>query len=382
VRIVVIGSGIVGSSVAYECAKAGAQVTVFDAGRIAGGTSAASFAWTNATSKTPKSYFDINVAGMLAHLELKREFGAAPWFTQTGSLAWRTTLEGVALQREIFAREQQWGYSVEWLDKSELAKMEPDIDISAMGASPVAYHRDEGWIDPVLYAGALLRVASDRWNALIHDNTRVVAVETRAGQVRGVRTADGHHVEADVVVNCTGGWAKDGLEGVPAIPMVSTVGVLAFTPPVALSLRSQFHVDDLDVRPDGAGRLMMHKVSVDEMLPELKGLSVEGPEASALLAATARFLPGIRSAGIEAVRTAIRPIPQDRFPCAGEMPDVAGYHVAVTHSGVTLAPFLGKALAAEIIHGKIEERLTPFRPSRFFGSPVGHNSGVPAVFSA
>ena len=56
-RVAVIGSGIIGSSVAYECAKAGATVTVFDSGRLAGGTSAVSFAWTNATSKTPRSYF-------------------------------------------------------------------------------------------------------------------------------------------------------------------------------------------------------------------------------------------------------------------------------------------------------------------------------------
>ena len=39
-RIIVVGSGIVGKSVAYECAKAGAKVTVFDSGRIAGGASA------------------------------------------------------------------------------------------------------------------------------------------------------------------------------------------------------------------------------------------------------------------------------------------------------------------------------------------------------
>src|SRR6185437_10490846 len=94
-RVVVIGSGIVGSSAAYECAKAGADVLVLEAGRIAGGTSAVSFAWTNATTKRPRPYFDLNVAGMRAHLELKRDFGVAPWFTQSGSFDWRTVSESM-----------------------------------------------------------------------------------------------------------------------------------------------------------------------------------------------------------------------------------------------------------------------------------------------
>jgi glycine/D-amino acid oxidase-like deaminating enzyme len=381
-RVVVIGSGIVGSSVAYECAKAGAQVTVFDSGRIAGGTSAVSFAWTNATGKTPRSYFALNVAGMRAHLELKREFGEASWFKQTGSLEWRTTPEGRHGQLESFQREQEWGYGVDWLDKASLAQMEPDIDISAIGDSPVAYYPEEGWVDPVLYAGSLLRAASDRWNALVLENIRVVAIETQAGRVKGVRSADGRRFEADVVVNCTGGWAREALEGVPAIPMSSTIGVLAFTPPVAVTLRSQFHADDLDVRPDGAGRLMLHKVSVDELMSDQRTLRADGPEAAALLEAAGHIIPALRSVDIEAIRTTVRPIPQDGFPCAGEMPEVGGYHVAVTHSGVTLAPYLGRALADEIVHGKIDERLSPFRPGRFFGRPAGHNSRVPATFDA
>src|SRR5262245_15475013 len=92
-HVVVVGAGIVGSSVAYECAKAGAKVTVLEAGRVSGATSAVSFAWTNATTKTPRPYFDLNVAGMRAHLELKRDFGSTPWFSQTGSVEWRNRVE-------------------------------------------------------------------------------------------------------------------------------------------------------------------------------------------------------------------------------------------------------------------------------------------------
>jgi glycine/D-amino acid oxidase-like deaminating enzyme len=49
----------------------------------------------------------------------------------------------------------------------------------------------------------------------------------------------------------------------------------------------------------------------------------------------------------------------------GPLPDVSGYYLAVTHSGVTLAPALGRIVADEIVHEREEPRLAPFRPGRF-----------------
>jgi glycine/D-amino acid oxidase-like deaminating enzyme len=79
-RIVVIGAGVMGASVAYRAALAGASVTVLEAGRIGGGTSGCSFAWTNSNEKTPRAYHDLNVAGMRAHAALAEELGATPWW--------------------------------------------------------------------------------------------------------------------------------------------------------------------------------------------------------------------------------------------------------------------------------------------------------------
>ena len=61
-KMIVIGAGVMGASVAYRLAQAGADVTVLEATRIGGGTSGCSFAWTNAHKKPPKPYHDLNVA--------------------------------------------------------------------------------------------------------------------------------------------------------------------------------------------------------------------------------------------------------------------------------------------------------------------------------
>ena len=51
IKTIVIGAGVMGASVAYRMAQAGAAVTVLEAVRIGGGTSGISFAWTNAHKK-------------------------------------------------------------------------------------------------------------------------------------------------------------------------------------------------------------------------------------------------------------------------------------------------------------------------------------------
>jgi glycine/D-amino acid oxidase-like deaminating enzyme len=48
------------------------------------------------------------------------------------------------------------------------------------------------------------------------------------------------------------------------------------------------------------------------------------------------------------------------------MPRTSGYYIAVTHSGVTMSPFLGVAVVDEIVHGRQRVELADFRPARFF----------------
>ncbi|MGV1952578.1 NAD(P)/FAD-dependent oxidoreductase [Agrobacterium vitis] len=370
-RIVVIGAGIVGSSVAYEAAKAGAQVTVLEAGRIAGGASTSSFAWTNATGKRPQPYFALNVAGMRAHLDLAREFGHAPWFHQTGSIEWYSDESDWPAQLDNADQMRDWGYGVEWISKSRLAELEPEIDHGAIKQSPLVYYPEEGWVHPALYAAWLLRAAKEKWSADIRPFSGATSIDVQNGVAKAVKTVDGAAFEADAIINCTGSWAAHVLEGVPAIPMASNMGIVGFTLPIATTLRRQFHMDDLDVRPDGAGRLMIHKVSVDSLVTKMQPLDTQGPEAALLLDAVRKVLPAIQPDDMESIRTIVRPIPGDNLTCSGWVPGVDGYYVAVTHSGVSIAPHLGKAVAQEVVRGRLHESLTDFRPDRFLAAKNG-----------
>ena len=83
-NIVVIGAGVYGAAVTAELARRGASVTVVDAGVPGGGTSGATFSWTNANgAKEPKAYHDLNVAGMEAHQSLATSVSGSDWYPRS-----------------------------------------------------------------------------------------------------------------------------------------------------------------------------------------------------------------------------------------------------------------------------------------------------------
>jgi glycine/D-amino acid oxidase-like deaminating enzyme len=365
-KMIVIGAGVMGASVAYRLAQAGADVTVLEATRVGGGTSGISFAWTNAHQKPPKPYHDLNIGGMKAHAALRDEFGATPWWHGGGSLEW-TEESGRTAQRENIEQLLSWGYAAEWIDRAQALELEPDLDPAVIGNAPVAYFPEEGWLDPVVYAHAMLSAARRRHGAKIICGARVTDLIITADRVRGVRLADGTSHEADMVVNCAGRWTNEAVrEAGLHLPLAPTVGFLVFTPPVASSLNRVVRTTVIDARPDGAGRLILHWNPTDATLRIDSKLSASMPEARDMVRRVRQLMPSIGDVEPEAVRIAIRPIPGDQFTAVGPMPRVSGYYLAITHSGVTMSPFLGAAAADELVRGKQRTELTDFRPARFF----------------
>ena len=365
-KIIVVGAGVIGASVAYRAAQAGAAVTVLEATRPGGGTSGISFAWTNAHRKPPRPYHDLNVGGMKAHAALREEFGSTPWWHGGGSLEWEAESNRAA-QRDNVEQLVAWGYAAEWIDRKQLQDLEPDIDLTTVGDAPIAYFPEEGWLDPVWYAHAMLSAANRRHGAQIVLGARVADLILQGDRVSGVRLTDGTLHEADMVVNCAGRWTNEVVrEAGMHLPLAPTAGFLVFTPPVATSLSRVIHSTVINARPDGAGRLMLHWDATDATLDIDSPLSPSMPQARDLVRRARQLLPSIGEVEPEAVRIAYRPIPGDKLSAVGPVPRISGYYLAVTHSGVTMSPFLGQCVADEVVRGIARPELTDFRPARFF----------------
>ncbi len=360
-RVAVIGAGIVGASVALRLAQAGARVWLLDGFYPASGTTSASFAWVNANSKTPREYFELNRAGMEEHLRLDGGLpGGAPWLHTGGNLIWTSEADRDELERRV-ERLRTWGYAAEWWRASRVNELlEPHLRFPA-SEMPVAFFPEEAWVDAPRLTRTLARLAV-RSGAETRFGSAVEAVETRNGRVSGVRLAGGEELKVDAVVNAAGPAADRVAATVGrGLPLAPRRGLLVRVSASGEPLRRVFHSPQVNARPDGPGHLILHHPSVDEGLGR-KGVSSLSQE---LLERAREVLTALEDVEVVDEKVGVRPIPEDGLPCVGAVAGVTGYYEAVTHSGVTLGPLIGRLLAREVVEGEVHPLLAPFRPDRF-----------------
>jgi len=365
--IAVIGAGLIGCSVAYYCALAGARVTIIEAGRLGGGTSSTTFSWLNANNKTPREYFDLNVAGMREHLALRDALGAAPWLHDGGNLEWAGDPEAQAALLAKVERLRGWGYVVELLSPRQARELEPGLRFGSELSSQVAYYPEERWLDPLPLIHTLLE-ASQRHGARLHAG-KVDRIDIMAGRVVGVATEAGERIAADIIVDCAGRVADQvaALAGF-SLPMANTAGLLALTAPAPTGLSRIVHAPGVNIRPDGAGRLLLHSDEMDATIHSETRPSVDLIGCQELLRRACEVLPALTGVPLEAARVGVRPIPADGLSAVGPIPGVEGAYLAVTHSGATLCLALGRIVAAELVKGETAKELAMFRPARFLST--------------
>ena len=360
--VIVIGAGVVGATVAYRLAAAGARVTVLDAETPGAGASGASFAWTNAFNKPPRAYYELNVASMAEHARLADELGGGLWLKRVGNLRWETSPERQAELDRTSARLREWGYRLDVIAPADARELEPALHLLPE-VTEVVWTPEESYVEVIPMIAALLAAATRR-GARLRWNAPVRGVLREGSRVRGVELTDGERVAAGFVVNCAGPAAGEiaRLAGAP-VRVDAEPGRLIYTKPVPVQLSRPIHAPGVHFRPDGAGRVVLadeaHDVQSDRPSDPWT------PEES--LALAARHLPALSGATVEAIRIGRRPMPADRLPLVGSIPGLDGFYVVVSHSGVTLAPLWAKIATEEILGRREDARLAPFRPSRLLG---------------
>jgi glycine/D-amino acid oxidase-like deaminating enzyme len=174
-------------------------------------------------------------------------------------------------------------------------------------------------------------------------------------------------IGAGIIGTGAGRWA-DSVDNEAAfqLPLAPTFGFMAFTPPVATSIANPILGPTLDVRPDGAGRLMIRHGDLDEQIAVDDVPTADMPQSMELMRRAAELIPSLKGVRPEAARVTARPMPRDGHSAVGPIPQLGNYYFVVTHSGVTLAALYARVAADEIVLGKHHPELDEFRPGRFF----------------
>jgi glycine/D-amino acid oxidase-like deaminating enzyme len=359
-HVVVIGAGVYGTAVATSLVRRGARVTIVDAGAPAGGTSGATFSWLNSCGKQPRTYHDLNVAGMAAHRKLAAETPHSDWYHEGGNLEWAADEPERAALRTKVADVLDYGYEAQWLTRAQTLRLEPDLNPAQLPADEIAYFPEEAWIEPIRMIAQLLATSGAE---LIHDDA-VTNIEVDTDLVRAVRLASGRRLAVDAVVNCAGPKAGRiaALAGL-VLPMRNTRGALVYTSPVAVSVSRVVHAPHVNLRPDGGGRLLLHSQATDDAA-QVSETGIEQSAVDTVLAAARALYPGICAATVESVRVGERPIPADGLPVLGRAAALPNFHFAVSHSGATLCIHAGNLVAAEVLGENQNDALAPFRFER------------------
>ncbi len=364
-KVIVIGAGIIGSNVAWRLAQKGASVIVVEAERPGGGTSGNSFAWVNSHRKPPRSYHELNVRGMQAHRALRKEFPDYQWWGGKGALEWQRIGQSAEEFEQSLSDLTDWGYKCGIIDRERLKGLAPEVDAFAFPDHQIAYFEEEGWVAPVQMIHCLLQAARGA-GAEVLTMTGPASLIIQSGRAKGVRIAE-TEVEADVVVNCAG-WRVNSVMEDDAlhIPMAPTLGMLPITPPVSGMLDKLILGPECEIRADGSGRLMLHSEEIDHRLkPNMDRDAIHALGAE-IVSRARKLIPSIGEVSAEVVRIGTRARPEDGMPAVGPIPGLENYTVVTTHSGVTLSPWLGCAVADEVLDGKSLDELAEYRPARFF----------------
>jgi glycine/D-amino acid oxidase-like deaminating enzyme len=356
-RVVVAGGGIVGAAITYYLVRAGAQVTLLEREQPGRKTSNNSFAWVNAFSRTSRPYYDFARRSVEIYRQLPDELGIDMEVHWHGGIHWVDRPAAAEALRARVRELQSWGHAVAMISRDELVAREPYLRPTVEAACYAAF---DGATHPPSVIRALLQRAQ-ALGAEVRTDTSLVGLELRHGRVTGARTPS-EVLAADVVINAAGSDAAaiGAMAGVH-IPMFPKPGTLVLTVPLPPLVRSVIYAPDIHLRQQADGRMLVG----ESWTMETEDTDLSLGRGQRILSRAAAFLPELAQAHVETMKLGVRPMPQDELPIVGPVPGLPGLYIAVTHSGVTLAPLIGQLVAQEVTSGEPSSLLADYRLERF-----------------
>jgi glycine cleavage system aminomethyltransferase T/glycine/D-amino acid oxidase-like deaminating enzyme len=373
-RVVIIGAGIVGCSLADELVLRGwSDVTVVEQGGL--------FKTGGSSSHAPGIIFQTNasktmqgLAGYTVQKAASLELGGRWCFNPVGSLELALTPERLAEihRRRDFA--ESWGLAGRVIDPDETARLWPLVDRSRIVG---AYHvPTDGLTDAVRVSEAQARRAIDGGARFLGEHT-VTGIRTDDGHVQGVITDRGE-IPADMIVCAAGIWGPriGSMVGMTVAlqPLAHQLTwttplpeVMAFDIPTEReAIHPNIRVQDRDMYyreyPDhlavgGYGHVPL-PVDANDLLhpteaPVMPSVLEFTPETFAESWSWAEELvPALRSPGarIERGINGIFSFTPDGFPLMGESADIGGFWLAEA-VWVTHALGVGRAMAEWLVDG-------------------------------
>ena len=353
-KIIIVGSGIIGASIALACQDLNADILVLEQGTFGGVASGNSFGWINASFAESSAYYALR----LEAIEGFRNLGLR--LDLKDSLRWQGTLWWEDAGADFDA---QWtkmlsnGYAARLLNKDAVSVLEPNL-VDAPERAILTYA--EGAALAHETAKSILKHVSSNGGKLI-ENCMVTGVQSHYGRLHGVKTNVGDF-NCDMLVLATGAQAQSGMDGLDwSLPMANKTGMILQTNRLPPFLNHTLMTSDVHFRQNVDGSLTAGEIFGGDFNPAANPNTL----AMQTLKRIRAQLKNVETMTLADVKVGQRPVPKDGFPVIGAVNELDGLFTAVMHSGVTLGPLVGELLAAQMLLGSKSALLADFSPARF-----------------
>jgi glycine cleavage system aminomethyltransferase T/glycine/D-amino acid oxidase-like deaminating enzyme len=380
-RVIVVGGGVIGTSVAYHLAHLGVtDVVLLERDKLTSGTTwhaaglMVTFGSMSETSTRMRQYTrDL-------YTRLEAETGLATGFRPVGFIEVAADEGRLQEYRRVAAFNRHLGVEVHEISPAEVGELFPLARTDDLLAG--FYVPGDGRVNPVDVTMSLARGARQLGVRVIEE-CPVTAVTSRAGAVTGVRTPYGE-IEAEVVVNAAGMWARQlGERSGVSVPLQAAEHYYLLTEPLA-----GVHADLPVLEDPGAygyfreegGGLMLGLFEgqaapwhVDEIPADASFLTLppDWDRMSPYLRKAMERIPVTLEAGVKLFFCGPESFTPDLAPVFGEAPELRNYFVAagLNSIGILTGGGIGRALAQWIVDGRPDidvtgmniDRLEPYQ---------------------
>jgi 4-methylaminobutanoate oxidase (formaldehyde-forming) len=362
--VVIVGGGVIGTSVAYHLTKLGmTDLVLLEQGQLSCGTTWHASGLLGQLRATESATRLVQYSAQL-YRSLEEETGLATGYKGVGGITIARTPDRVTQLQRTAATAEAYGLECEFVPAERAQELFPLLDIE--GVLAALWLPGDAVVNATDVTASMARGARNL-GAKVFEHSRVTGITTADGAAVGVETEDGS-IAAEIVINCGGQWAKSigSLCGVN-VPLHSAEHFYVVTEQVDGARSDLPILRDPDgytyIREEVGGLLVggFEPVAKPWVAPneipypfEFQLLDEDWDHFSILMESALRQIPVLATTGIKKFYNGPESFTPDNQFILGEAPELKNFFVAAGFNslGIATAGGAGKALAEWIVGGE------------------------------